>query len=300
MRNFNSHEFTLNTISESSWMLKSVVIMMAIGLVIGSGYWFVLRTRLQVLTAATQEMKLLRQTRSSKQQEILKQQNTQDQTQLLYQALIRKKQQMPVYQQMSEVLAAFAKSAANTGVTLEVFKPMAEIPTDFFIEAPLQITVRGDYSQLLRFITQLTKLKQMLVIRTFSMEAVRALMTNEDEPKSGVSKEDTQQLKLSMQVMTYRYLSLLESPVGDQNKINLLLSKQKLSPKVIRQDPFQPILVPPTLGIPECKQQFTASTIHRVGTLQQGNEIWALMATPCDQVYPFKLSGEIPVAGTTK
>jgi type IV pilus assembly protein PilO len=103
--------------------------------------------------------------------------------------------QLPSKTEVANLLNDISQTRIASGLEEELFKPLPQIPRDFYAEIPNQIIVIGSYHQMGEFVSGIATLSRIVTIEDVEIKPVG---------KGG--KPGTSNLRMQAQAKTYRYL----------------------------------------------------------------------------------------------
>ncbi len=186
---------TLDFNDVGSWPLiaKVIAILLVSVAVLFAGYWFDTQQQLEVLKQAEQKETELKETFKAKQ---IKAINLEDYKQQMadmersFGAMLR---QLPSKTEVAELLVDISQSGLANGLEFELFKPLAEVPAEFYSELPIDIKVTGNYHDFGKFVSDVAALPRIVTLHDINITAGKE-----------VNKVPT--LSMSAKAKTYRYL----------------------------------------------------------------------------------------------
>lgn len=105
---------------------------------------------------------------------------------------------LPKEKEIPKLLADISSLGRNSGLDFNSFKPMADIPKDFYDEIPIDIDVNGPYHNVGYFLDQISKLDRIVTVSNIKMGS----------PK----RQDNEMLLNSFcKLVTYRYTNIQHS-----------------------------------------------------------------------------------------
>lgn len=193
LEDFNNIDF--KNAGNLPWPVKGVLLGVLFVLVVGAGYWFLWSPSLEELDQAKNKENELRETFKTKKQQAInldayKQQMVD--VEKTFGALLR---QLPDKSQMDGLLTDINQAGLSQGLEFELFKPNAEVVSEFYAEMPITIKVIGNYSDLGAFATEISKLSRIVTINDISIS-----------PTSKDAKDKDSRLTMDATAKTYRYL----------------------------------------------------------------------------------------------
>ena len=99
--------------------------------------------------------------------------------------------QLPRETEVPGLLEDITKTGLGSGLEFEEIKLQPEIPRQFYIELPIQITVLGDYHDLATFVASVTSMSRIVTLHDFALKPISAA--------------SDARLRLSILARTYRY-----------------------------------------------------------------------------------------------
>ena len=209
-------------------LAKGILIIFLCGVLAGGWYWFFTLDQLDRFERAQAQETELRATFEIKQRlaanlETHRQQLAQMEE--LLQDLLR---QLPGSAEIAALLVDVSQTGLATGLTFELFQPMAEISKSFYAELPIQVQVTGDYHELATFVSGLAALPRIVTVHDVAITAPDQKDPRNPAPIAG---------KLSMRAMvkTYRYLE--DSEIGEEQGANKGAKGDKKAAKADKKQP---------------------------------------------------------------
>jgi len=186
-------DLDFNDLGSASTGAKAFLLIVLAALIIGAGYWFIIKDQRADLANRERQETQLRQEFQEKQRkaaslEIYERQLSDMRTML--RTLLR---QLPSKTEMPDLLVDISQTALAAGIETELFEPRAEQIQDFYAEQPIAIRMIGQYHQFGDFVSGVASLSRVVILtmQDISLEPV------EDRPGM---------LRMEGTVTTYRYL----------------------------------------------------------------------------------------------
>lgn len=186
-------DLDFNDLGRASPGAKAFLLIVLAALIIGAGYWFVIKDQRADLVTRERQETQLRQEFQEKQRkaaslEIYERQLAEMRTML--RTLLR---QLPSKTEMPDLLVDISQTALAAGIETELFEPRTEQVQDFYAEQPIAIRMTGQYHQFGNFVSGVASLSRVVILtmQDISLEPV--------EGRPGV-------LRMEGTVTTYRYL----------------------------------------------------------------------------------------------
>ncbi|WP_133129776.1 type 4a pilus biogenesis protein PilO [Legionella yabuuchiae] len=198
MKNLSLNELTLENIGQWPKQIKIAAIVVAALLILGLGYWFIIKSNLEQYESLQQQEQELRTEFERTQHKAANLRAYRNQMEIMEGRFGMMLKQLPLKHEMPGLLEDISRMGLSSGLTFELFAPMPEIQHDFYIELPIKISVVGNYHQLAVFLSRVAQLGRIVTIHDFVIEPA----TTEKQKKSG------DQLIMQMTAKIYRYKTL--------------------------------------------------------------------------------------------
>jgi len=173
--------------------VKAVVVILVAILMIVAGYYLVIEDQLVRLdTVQKKELTLLRDF-EKKQAKAVNLDGYRKQLEEMKESFGTMLRQLPDKTEVAELLVDVSQTGLAAGLEFELFKPLDEVPREFYAELPIQIVVRGEYHEFGDFISGLAALPRIVTIHDIKIK----------RPSEKAAQQD---LMLEATAKTYRYL----------------------------------------------------------------------------------------------
>lgn len=187
-----------NEIGAWPWPIRAVVFAIILVMVLGAGYWFVIKDQLAELDRVAAEEQTLLAEFDTKQRRAaaLDQYRAQlDEMQRTFGAMLR---QLPGKTEVENLLVDIAQSALAAGLEQELFQPRNEITRDFYAELPITMVLTGGFHQFATFASNVAALPRIVTLHDIKIT-----------PRGsgrGSSSTGTGPLTMDITARTYRYI----------------------------------------------------------------------------------------------
>jgi type IV pilus assembly protein PilO len=175
----------------ADWPLPSKLV--ALGLLcvalVAAGWWFDWRGGMETLDAAKQKETELRGVFTTKKNQAINLEAYKKQLADIQQAFGALLKQLPNKQEMDALITDVNQAGLGRGLQFDLFRPGAEVVSEFYAETPIQVKVTGGYHDVAAFVSDVSKLSRIVTMQNIAM----------DPGKEGV-------LNMDAVVKTYRYL----------------------------------------------------------------------------------------------
>jgi len=185
------NELDLSNIGVWPKPVKLVIVLIACVLVGVAGYYLDTSKQLKRLDTIEKRESQLRQDFEAKQAKASNLDAYRKQLDEMKQSFGAMLRQLPNKTEVAELLVDVSQTGLASGLEFQLFKPLAEVPREFYAELPIQIKVTGKYHEFGNFISGLAALPRIVTIHDIKIS---------DKSKGGAS------LLLEATAKTYRYL----------------------------------------------------------------------------------------------
>jgi len=161
----------INTINRMSVAKKAIIVILVTG-IIGAAYYFLFYTKLQekLETKKTELDKVLSE-RASLKAIADDLENYKEQVEKLRIKFKEALQQLPDSKEIDSLLSNVNKQGEESGLDFLLFKPLPEVPREFYAEVPVKMTVTGTYLDVATFFYKISNLKRIINITNIHMSA---------------------------------------------------------------------------------------------------------------------------------
>ncbi|HVT36337.1 MAG TPA: type 4a pilus biogenesis protein PilO [Nevskiaceae bacterium] len=111
---------------------------------------------------------------------------------------------LPSKAEVANLLNDISQTRVAASLEEELFRPMADVPKDFYAELPNQIVVNGNYHQMGQFVSGVAALPRIVTIEDVDIRPMGQPANNGGKP--AVPTEGSPVLHMQAIAKTYRYL----------------------------------------------------------------------------------------------
>ncbi|MES9828701.1 MAG: type 4a pilus biogenesis protein PilO [Candidatus Thiodiazotropha sp.] len=173
--------------------IKFVVVILVAVLVMAAGYYLIIEDDIASLEGVQKKEQKLRADFAKKQRKAASLDSYRKQLEEMKQSFGTMLRQLPDKTEVAELLVDVSQTGLASGLEFELFKPLDEVPREFYAELPIQLKVTGQYHEFGHFISGLAALPRIVTIHDIKINRT--------------SKEDANaDLLLEATAKTYRYL----------------------------------------------------------------------------------------------
>ncbi|MFI0456090.1 MAG: type 4a pilus biogenesis protein PilO [Candidatus Thiodiazotropha endolucinida] len=187
------NELEFNNIGIWPTPIKFFVVILVAVLVLVAGYYLIIEDDIASLEAVQKEEQKLRADFVKKQSKAANLEAYRKQLEEMKQSFGTMLRQLPDKTEVAELLVDVSQTGLASGLEFELFKPLDEVPREFYAELPIQVKVTGQYHEFGHFISGLAALPRIVTIHDIKI--------------SRTSKGDADaDLLLEATAKTFRYL----------------------------------------------------------------------------------------------
>ncbi len=192
-----------------SWPVaaRAVAVGVVFVLVFFLGYWFDTRGQIEELERLRQKEVELKRTFERKAAKAANLDAYKRQLEEIRQTFGTMLRQLPSKTEVAGLLVDISQTGLAAGLEFELFKPLDEVPKEFYAELPISIRVRGTFHEFGSFVSGVAALPRIVTLHDFS---VRPAGGKAGQPAAGQPPE----LVMDITAKTYRYLEEGEEEAG--------------------------------------------------------------------------------------
>jgi type IV pilus assembly protein PilO len=187
------NELDFNNVGIWPTPIKIFVVILVAVLVLVAGYYMIIEDEIASLETVQQEEQKLRADFIKKQKKAANLEAYRKQLEEMKQSFGTMLRQLPDKTEVAELLVDVSQTGLAAGLEFELFKPLGEVPREFYAELPIQVKVTGQYHEFGHFISGLAALPRIVTIHD-----IKISRTSKDEEGADLLLEAT--------AKTYRYL----------------------------------------------------------------------------------------------
>ena len=174
MSAINLSELNLENIGQWPLPIKLGSVIGAAFLIIGLGYWLLIKSNFEQLNSLEEQELTLRTDFETKQHQASNLQAYRNQLELMNERFGTMLKLLPAKNEMPGLLEEISKTGVAAGLKFELFAPQEEIKHDFYVELPIKITVVGTYMQLATFLSRVAEMSRIVTLHEFSIAGVES------------------------------------------------------------------------------------------------------------------------------
>ncbi len=194
-------DLDFNNLGGASTGAKAVLLGFLTVLILGAGYFFLIKEKREDLATKERSEVQLKQEFSENQQKAANLEAYERQLEEMEDMLAGMLEQLPSKTEMPALLMDISQTAQGSGIGTELFEPRAEVLRDFYAEQPISIRLTGTYHEFGTFVSSVASLSRVVIL-TMQDIALQPI--------------DGGRLRMEGTVTTYRYLDPNELSAAQQ------------------------------------------------------------------------------------
>lgn len=191
------NELDFNEVGEWPGALKAILILILCALLLGAGYYFIIKDKRIELASLEQKEQTLKSDFELKQARAVNLDAYKEQLEEMKVMFGTMLQQLPGRSEVADLLLDISRAGQTNGLEFELFRPQGEQPRDFYAELPIQMEVTGEYHQFGEFVSSVAALPRIVTLHDLTIE--KSKRASSDQP------ENEAEMKMTITAKTYRY-----------------------------------------------------------------------------------------------
>ncbi len=168
------NEIDLRNIGEAPGIVKGGIFALIVVLLLGAGYWFLIKGQMEQLDHAERTELQLRAEFEEKQQRAANLAAYEAQLEEIERMFASLLQLLPSTAEIPSLLVDVSQAALAVGLEIELFQPRPEVNQTFYAEVPIQLRVRGTYEQLALFVSQVSAMPRIVTVHNVHIRPDRS------------------------------------------------------------------------------------------------------------------------------
>ena len=189
LKGFDVNELDFNNAGSWPSPIKAIVFIIVITLVVGGGYWFLIKDQFSQLDQVVSKESELRQQYESKAYKVANLAAYKLQMLEMEESFGALLKQLPTDTEVPGLLEDITNTGIGSGLEFKSIKLQPEVKKEFYIELPIQIEVTGTYHDISSFVSGVASLPRIVTLHDFSISPSNA----------------NEVLSMSIESKTYRY-----------------------------------------------------------------------------------------------
>jgi len=183
-------------------------------------------------------------------------------------------QQLPKNNDIPELVEYISHVGIANGLLLESIEMQPEEDNDFYVAVPINLAIKGNYQQLVKFIGEISNLPQLVTTHDFLI-------------KNPATTGKDNLLNITLTIKTYIYNDQKTDKMPETNDSNEYVLTEN------PRSPFAPTAVVDLSEKPNILENFSLEKIRMVGSLKKKDDIIAILVTENQAFYPVAIGDTI-------
>ena len=191
LKKFDVNDLDFNNAGSWPAAIKAIVLLLVFGLILGGGYWFMIKDQYAALDRVEAEEATLKQQYEAKAFQVANLEAYRQQMEEMEESFGALLKQLPKDTEVPGLLEDITNTGLGTGLAINSIALKPEVTREFYVELPIDISVRGTYHDLASFVSGVAALPRIVTLHDFNIK-----------PNG---KSDAGELVMAISAKTYRY-----------------------------------------------------------------------------------------------
>ena len=191
LKKFDVNDLDFNNVGSWPAAIKAIVLLLVFGLILGGGYWFMIKDQYAALERVEAEEATLKQQYEAKAFQVANLEAYRQQMEEMEESFGALLKQLPKDTEVPGLLEDITNTGLGTGLAINSIALKPEVTREFYVELPIDISVRGTYHDLASFVSGVAALPRIVTLHDFNIK-----------PNG---KSDAGELVMAISAKTYRY-----------------------------------------------------------------------------------------------
>lgn len=170
--NINLSELTLDNAGQWPRPVKYFLASVLTIFIIVLGYLLIIKPNFEIRSTLVNQEVTLKEEFEQKQHLAANLESYKKQLQVMNERFGTMLKQLPVENEMPNLLEDISKTGIASGLIFNRFAPMPEVKHDFYIELPINIIVVGNYHQLAVFVSRIVQMNRIVTFHDFEISTM--------------------------------------------------------------------------------------------------------------------------------
>jgi len=190
LKGFDINDLDFNNAGSWPAPIKLIVLIIVFALVVGGGYWFLIKDQYVSLDRVEAEEVKLKEQYQTKAYKVANLEAYRQQMKEMEVSFGELLKQLPADTEVPGLLEDITNTGLGTGLDIKHITLKPEVSKEFYVELPIDIAVVGTYHSLASFVSGVAALPRIVTLHNFTIKPVK-----------GVGER----LEMSITAKTYRY-----------------------------------------------------------------------------------------------
>ena len=191
LKNFDINDLDFNNAGSWPIPVKAIVLALVFLLILGGGYWFMIKDQYAALERVENEEVTLKQQYESKAFKVANLEAYRQQMTEMEESFGALLKQLPADTEVPGLLEDITNTGLGTGLEINSIGLKPEVSREFYVELPIDISVRGTYHDMAAFVSGVAALPRIVTLHYFDIKPA--------------GKGGAGDLTMNISAKTYRY-----------------------------------------------------------------------------------------------
>lgn len=191
LKNFDVNDLDFNNAGSWPAGIKAIVLLLLFSLILGGGYWFMIKDQYMALERVESEEATLKQQYEAKAFKVANLEAYREQMIEMEESFGALLKQLPADTEVPGLLEDITNTGLGTGLSINSIALKPEVSREFYVELPIDISVRGTYHDMASFVSGVAALPRIVTLHDFNIKPT--------------GKDDAGELVMAISAKTYRY-----------------------------------------------------------------------------------------------
>lgn len=191
LKNFDVNDLDFNNAGSWPAPIKLIVLLLIFALILGGGYWFMIKDQYVALDRVEQEESSLKQQYEAKAFKVANLDAYRQQMAEMEESFGELLKQLPADTEVPGLLEDITNTGLGTGLSINSIALKPEVSREFYVELPIDISVKGTYHDMASFVSGVAALPRIVTLHDFNIKPA--------------GKDGAGELLMDISAKTYRY-----------------------------------------------------------------------------------------------
>ena len=191
LKNFDVNDLDFNNAGSWPAPIKLIVLLLIFALILGGGYWFMIKDQYVALDRVEQEESSLKQQYEAKAFKVANLDAYRQQMAEMEESFGELLKQLPADTEVPGLLEDITNTGLGTGLSINSIALKPEVSREFYVELPIDISVKGTYHDMASFVSGVAALPRIVTLHDFNIKPT--------------GKVGAGELVMAISARTYRY-----------------------------------------------------------------------------------------------
>ena len=194
LKSFDVNDLDFNNAGSWPGPIKAIVCLIIIALVVGGGYWFLIKDQISQLEQVASKESDLKQQYEAKAYKVSNLAAYKLQMLEMEESFGALLKQLPTDTEVPGLLEDITNTGIGSGLEFKSINLKPEVAKEFYVELPINISVTGTYHDIASFVSGVASLPRIVTLQDFSIS-----------PSKGKSEMNSEVMNMNIEAKTYRY-----------------------------------------------------------------------------------------------